>query len=243
MRSRSSRGGPRPPPGKTQLLLRLNSEAARDTGTRAEGACRQSRGASVRGHAAARLGTSGTRTQAAASERARAGGPRGKAASILRPQQATHQATNWKQPSRPPVTGEQASEAPASRGEPRMPGEETPPPAGWCCGWASAWALVPWSTSSPSQVPRVQDARASARPYPGPRQEPRAQSPAPRVAAPKERAFQDTNNALGLAPTGPRVLHHQQLGAGPRPHCQKGTREHTECAPLARVPWGRTDPG
>ena len=167
MRSRSSRGGPRPPPGKTQLL-RLNGEAARDTGTRAEGACRQSRGANVRGHAATRLGTSGTRTQAAASERARAGGPRGKAASILRPQQAIRQVTNWKQPSRPPVTGEQASEAPASRVKPRMPGEETPPPARWCCGWASAWALVPWSTSRPSQAPRVQDARASAPPYPEP---------------------------------------------------------------------------
>lgn len=227
---------------KSQLLLHQ--------GQGLKGPSRQSRGVSARGHAATRLNTRGPHTQRL--QRAREGWwarPRGRRPSILRPHQAIRpgesklrttekpacQVTNWKQPTRLPAAGEQASQAPPSRVMPRAPGDVPQP--------ALRVDLVPWSTSRPRQVPRVQDAWASAPPHPGPRQEPGAQSPSPRAAVPKERAFQDTNNALDLAPTAPQALHHQQPGAGPRPRCQEGTHEHTECARSAQVPWGQTDPG
>lgn len=114
--------------------------------------------------------------------------------------------------------------------KPRMPGKKTPPlPDG--AAVASAWALVSLEHEPPCQAPLFRT--------PG-RLHPHTQSPAPEGGCPKERAFQDTNNAWALLPRAPESPSTRGWAQAPLP---EGTREHRDCAHLARVPGGGSTPG
>lgn len=151
---------------KSQLLLHQ--------GQGLKGPSRQSRGVSARGHAATRLNTRGPHTQRL--QRAREGWwarPRGRRPSILRPHQAIRpgesklrttqkpacQVTNWKQPTRLPAAGEQASQAPPSRVMPRAPGTSPSRRCGWtsCPGAQAALVRCPVFRTLGRLHPHTQD--------------------------------------------------------------------------------------
>lgn len=111
-----------------------------------------------------------------------------------RAQQAIRQVTNWKQPSRPPVTGEQASEAPASRVKPRMPGKKPRPLPDGAAGGPLPGHSCPGYGPAPSQRHAFRTLGRL----------PHTQSPAPRAAAPKE-GLSGHKQRPGPCSHGPRV--------------------------------------